>query len=248
MGKNRTIGLLFISFFFATMTVGAATCDFEEKAKLNNEVGNVKINYEILQKEIKDAYPPDSLIGTDSENEYKLVSDYIQVNVFNLTENSYIEVHDDYTKETKRYNYNDSTNGTISFESPSLRDIVKYKIEVLASDKTGCEGTKLKTLNITLPRFNEFSRYGVCSSLKDYYLCQEYVTFPDNVSFQSFTDMVMKESEKREKEEEYKNKKWYEKIGDFVVEHKTVLIVGTSLIIVGGTIVLVIKKRRSDEI
>ncbi len=100
MGRLRDLALFMGVFFFLTNGALAATCNYEEKAKLNNEVANIKVNYEILQKELDRAgyTPPDALLGTDEYDTWVPVVDYFQINVLNLTENFYLEVKNNNTK------------------------------------------------------------------------------------------------------------------------------------------------------
>ena len=90
MGKFRKVSLFMLSFVILMSVPKAATCSYEEQAKLNNEASNVKANYEIKERILnKDEYDiPD---GIENE-EFVAKTDYIQVNILNLTKNIYVEV------------------------------------------------------------------------------------------------------------------------------------------------------------
>ena len=48
----------------------------------------------------KDEYTiSDALIGTEYEDTYEATTEYIQVNILNLTENMYVEVTNDYNDD-----------------------------------------------------------------------------------------------------------------------------------------------------
>lgn len=246
MSKFSKLNLILITFFSFIITSKAVSCSYEEQAKLNNEAANVKVNYEIKERILdKSEYsPPDG-----AEDDYVAKSDYMQVNILNLTENMYVEVSNNYNDDVKIYNYADTDNGNISFDWYTIGSVVKYTVKVFSSSNTSCEGNNLKTLHITLPRYNDYSTYDICSSVPEYYLCERYVTY-DEVSYDKFFTRVNKEVEKQRKIEEEENKKWYIKVLDYVKEHKTAFIAGGIILVVaaGSTAVIIVRKRRRSII
>lgn len=100
MGKFRKVSLFMLSFVILMSVPKAATCSYEEQAKLNNEASNVKANYEIKERILnKDEYDiPD---GIENE-EFVAKTDYIQVNILNLTKNIYVEVTNNINDDKKR--------------------------------------------------------------------------------------------------------------------------------------------------
>lgn len=244
-----------ISLFAIVFNVkGATTCGYEEKAKLNNEVANLKANYEIKTRVLDESeYDiPDALLGTEAEKTYVATTEYIQVNFLNLTENMYVEVSNDYNKDVKIINYSDTNNGTITFDWSEIYDLVTFTFQVYASDNTGCKGSKLKKITLALPRYNDYSTYGMCNNLPDFYLCQKYVTY-EEVGFDVFVSTMFKEVDKKiekENKEKEENSKWYNQIKNFIVEHKTPFIIGGIVLVVGGsaTAFIIIKRRRRSII
>ena len=252
MNKAKILLTSALSFILFTSNVFAA-CNYEEKAKLNNESANVKANYEIKERELtKDEYtaPPDA-IPTDEQESYVPKTEYIEVNILNLTENLYVTVKNDVTKEVKTYNYSDAVNGNITFNWNEIGSIANLTIKVMASNTSDCNGQTLRTLYLTLPRYNEYSEYDVCDRIPDYYMCQRFVTY-DDFKYDDFSENVTKEIKTRNKkeEEQKENNKWYKKVGNFIVEHKTGFIIGgISLVVVaGGATYIIIKKRRRNII
>lgn len=249
MGKFRKASLFMLSFVLLMSVPKAATCNYEEKAKLNNEAANVKTNYEIKERILnKEEYDlPDGL----ESGEYEAKTDYIQVNILNLTENLYVEVTNNVNDDKKIFSYSDSQNGNISFNWSELDTMVTYTVKIFSSSNTGCEGSTLKTLYISLPRYNDYSTYEICNEIPDYYLCQRYVTYED-VGYDAFFTRVREQIAKKEqiKEEENKNNKWYKKTIDFIVEHKVPFIIGgvTLVVVAGGATYIIIKKRRRSII
>lgn len=248
MGKIKKAIIFSMLFLFST-SVKAETCGYEEKAKLNNEAANVKVNYEIKQGELdKNVYtPPDAIAGTEEEANWNPTYDYFQVNILNLTENIYVEVRNDQNNETTKYYYSNSQDGKIVIDWLNLENVTKFNITVKSTDASGCTDRTLKTLNLTLPRYNEYYLYGVCSNAPEYYLCQKYVTF-DDIDFGYFVRKVSEEVERKNQEEIEKNLKWYEKAWNFIKDHKVAFITGGVIIVATGatiTVVIIRKRRRS---
>lgn len=254
MNKLKFFAVSLVTFLLLSTTAQAAgTCNYEEKAKLNSEVANVKTNFEIKQREIKidPENVPDEYIGTSAAENYTVKEDYAQINILNLTENLYVEVTNDINKDKETYRYSDSNNGNIAIVRNDLNNIVTYTVKIFASSNTGCEGTSLSTKYVAVPRYNEYSSYSLCNSLPDYYLCQKYVNFQD-VDFSKFVEQVTGEIDKRntESKEEEKNNKWYKEVGNFISDNKLYFIIGgVSLVVIAGAItVVIIRKRRRSVI
>lgn len=122
-------------------------------------------------------------------------------------------------------------------------DLVKYKIEVYTSDNTNCADDLLRTLYVSLPRYNDYSTYAVCDKVPDYYLCQRYVTY-EKVEFVDFEKSIRNEIAKVEAEEKEKNEKhWYDYIVSFF-ENYWVPIVVIVVVAAGGTITYAIIRNK----
>lgn len=235
--------IMFLLLLFIPIEVFAATCDYEENAILNNEALNVKANYEIKVDRYKDDHPPDEILGTPEAEEYYVEEEYIQINILNLTENLYVVVTNDYDDTEVTYNYSNTTDGNISIKWIHMMDLVKYKIEVYTSDNTNCADDLLRTLYVSLPRYNDYSTYAVCDKVPDYYLCQRYVTY-EKVEFVDFEKSIRNEIAKVEAEEKEKNEKhWYDYIVSFF-ENYWVPIVVIVVVAAGGTITYVIIRNK----
>ena len=252
MSKFKYLILTLLIFGFGITPVGAI-CNYEEQARLNREVSNVTASYEIVQQALpeNECFPPD---GSDNPEDYECLSDYMQITILNVNENMVVRVEDNTHDFERTFRYEDTNDGTISFilededgnEIEFNPSVVEIGIEILASDETGCEGSTLRTLYLTVPRFNLYSTYQSCSEISDYYLCQRYVTFPD-VTYEQFSQSIANEIAEREEEAE-EPLAWYERLWEFVVEHKTAFIAGGIIIVVagGGTAAYIIIRRRRD--
>lgn len=259
MTKLKRIGILVVAFLFSiTNVIAADTCSYEEKAKLNSEAANVKVNHEIKQRVLDPSeYDlPDALIGASEEEieEFRknVTTEYMVVNILNLTENLYVEVTNNVNQEKRVYTYADSTDGNITFRKTGISGAVTYTIKIYSSANTNCKDTGLGSLYVTLPRYNPLSEYAICESIPEYYMCQKYVTFEDP-GFDTFMAEAQKEVSKvnTEKEEENKkNDKWYKEAGKFIENHKVAFIVGGVVLLVaaGAVTIIIIKRRRRSVI
>lgn len=241
--------IIFLLVFITSINKANATCTSSEINGLRSEAFKIKTSYEITTKLLGSGefLPPD---GADPDKEISIKIPYFKIYINNLTENLYVTVYNDNTKETKTYNYQDSLNGTITLDWDKIVDIVNYTITVYSSDKTNCPDTKLYVTDLKTPRYNSYSTNKLCSKAKDFYLCKEYVTIPnvDYVTFmnrvQAYLDgQVNNEGEEVPKIEEHKKESFYNK-------NKVLIIVSICLIIIsiGGVItVIIIKKRRGKK-
>ncbi len=244
MSKNKYMLFLLITFVLIASPVKAATCTVEERAQLNSEISNITASYEILTRYEPTENVPDEILGTPEAENYQMEVDYFQINVLNLTENTYAVITNDYNDEKYVYNYEDTNNGNIALIWNNVMHIVRFTIEIHSSDNTTCEGTLLRTLTVQIPRYNQYARLAMCDSLDDYYLCQEYVTF-DEISFGTFEERVRNELTDRENEENVEEEN---PIINFITEHKTAIIIGIIVVVIiaGGTVAIIKIKRRRE--
>ena len=104
----------------------------------------------------------------------------------------------------------------------------------------------MRTINITLPKFNNYSLRGVCSDIPEYYLCQRYITYDINDS--TFTENVNKYkeklAEKADEKDEESNTSVVGKTVNNIAKYKYVIAV---IVILAGAVItyIVIKKKRS---
>lgn len=240
----------FLVFFLFVTKVFAVECTSEETNKLNSLAVNVKASYEIMEIEKTDFSsefnPPDGIDANENITWYDTV---IRVYITNLTEDLYITVTNDQTKEVKTYRYEDATNGTITFDQTDFSQITNYTITVYSSSNTNCANNKLYTLYLTTPMYNTLYEYSMCEGIEEFYLCHEYLSV--NVSTENFFELATKYKEgkinsdgEEIKDEPSENDKGFT---EFLKEYKSVIIIVAVLIIAGGGLVtvIIVKKQRS---
>lgn len=250
MKKIQVIIVTLISFLIGTSWVNAE-CDAAESNRLKSLAVNVKYSYEIVELEVsmEEGYnPPDGMTDEELAN-YVAKDDFFRIYLSNITEDLYVVVTNENTKETKTFRYSDTNNGTISFDEKVGIEIVNYKIVVYASEKSDCSARELRTMYLTTPKYNPLSESQLCIGIEEFYLCHEYLSV--DPKFDQFDTLTYKYREGKldengeEKKEEEKDKGF---IG-FIKEHKVVAIATTLVVIAaGGCITFVIVKKQRSRI
>lgn len=245
MRKISAFALAILAFLFGTNIV-SAVCEASEMNRLNSLAVNVRSDFEEAEELMKPGEfgAPD---GTDLDDDMELSKAFFKINIYNVTDELYVLVHNSVTDETKKYTYQDSKDGVISFTWDDLYSIVNYTITVYSSDKTNCVDTKLHTLYQTTPRFNEYSSLAACNNADEFYLCHKYVTV-ETGDFNSFITKVneYKKGQINDKGEEVSTPS--KKNESFISKHKNIIIaVSASVVIVGVISVIVVIIRRNGK-
>ena len=274
---NKKISTIFVAFvlFFSAQNVNAE-CNYEEKAKLNREAANIKVKYAENKRvcnmqdnwcgyeegEDSEGYgaADDEFLDPDyvdpSESEYTDELEYFDVSILNVTENLYIKVKNNVGFGPKQYDYLSAKDGIITFFWDNIMDVANFTFEVYASNKTNCANEKLRVLYLTTPRLNLYSYYETCEENPDYYMCEKYVTFPEDLNFTpgDFDAGVEKYIEdKNEKPSDEQPGDDNEKgniIKDFIDDNKLVIFgVGTAVLIIIIIFIVVpkVKGKKNNE-
>ena len=248
----KKFGKLFLAVFvalFSSITIvnAASKCDYDEQVELNNVAANIKVSYEEAIGVDNSEGSITSDVGVVADNEYT----YFKISAFNLTEDVYIKITNDYNNEVKYLYYSDSESGVASYEWKHLDAVTDFTISVYSSNKTGCPNEEYRVIYLTTPRSNWLSDSAACTGNEEFYYCQKYVLEKDEISVEEFEKQISEFSASKLKEEEQKeeeeDKDWLTKVQDFICENKITIIIISTIIVVGGvvTTVIVIKKRRS---
>ncbi len=244
MSKFKVL-IFTLVLFFASTTYAHAACDANELNTLRGVASNVRVSYEEMREPLdpSEYTPPD---GTSSDD-YTAYYTFFRVYITNLTEDIYVEVRNSATGETTTYTYDQSDNGTITFDWEEITVMVNYTITVYSSSNTNCPDTELYTLYLTTPRFNQYSTYDLCEGAEDFYLCYEYLSVED-VSFGEFVELV--ERYKAGQIDDGSNVEEPDDGGNgfiaFLGDHYiAIIIIAVVVIAVGVTVtVIIVKKQR----
>jgi len=248
----RKFGRLFLAVFltiFSSMTIvnAASKCSYDEQAKLNNEVANIKVSYEEATRKT----------GNFAEQEdgqvVEIVYDIFKISIYNLTEDYYVKITNDYNNEIKYIRYSDTKSGVGVYEWDHLDKVTNFKIMVYSSNKTNCPNEEYRILDLVTPKYNFYSTSAMCVGNEDFYLCQKYVAEADDIDITTFETKLSSFLETKEADKDGdgipddEQQSFGEKIHSFIKDNKITIRIISTIIVVGGVvaIVMVIKKRRS---
>ena len=209
--------------FFSTMIFVNAECSYEEQVKLSAEASNVRVVYEIIENTTEE----------ELKNYLYPINDYIQITVYNVTENVTVSFTDNIpTEEGTSFVSVDGTiitsenapNGSYSFDVDILqtRRIMKATIN---SQNSNCPLRNERSEQIVLPYFNSYYTYDGCRNNPEYY-CSKYLSVP----------LVMNHDQVVEAIENYQP----EKVEELVVEEEENASIWWFVMVIGGGVVIVV--------
>lgn len=237
--KNKKIFLvtLFCLFTFITR-VNAEYCDYERKAKINNEAANVNVTHETYE----DFYMVEGLEPGKMEQASQW---YGIVHIYNVTPNLKVTVTD---RNGKKYNfdYKNVVEDTITLNAGLAYEVNRYTVDVYYSDSE-CGKEPVRSLNITIPRYNNYSEYAECATYPDYYYCKQFITL-DDITEKQFHQGIKEYAEqlKTQEKEEKKKQSIIYKTTSFL--KKNWLIISLVVIVIIGGVAFIIIKKRKDRI
>lgn len=169
--KKNFIVILVLMFFMFLGNVRAEddVCKPSELSELRTMAANVKITYvpvTILEK-LDEPCPETGMT--------EAYSNYLDIKIYNINSKLYINV-DKGQEEFVVDSSNVGADGSITIRQVPMSESVTYEFEIM-SNEYGCYKEKLRTVKLTLPRYNFYSQLAACQDIPDYYLCQEYTTF-----------------------------------------------------------------------
>ncbi len=205
--KKKFLLLMFtLVMFLIGGTVRAADdsvglCKPTQLNELRQMAANVKVTY-LPVTTIEDSYPDPETGST------KITKRYLDIKIYNVSSKLYLKATNSDGYE-KLFRYTDTgVDGAITLRQPSSSYQTSYVFEV-KSDVYGCTDEVLRTVRLTLPKFNHYSDLDICADIPDYYLCQQYTTY--TVDGSTFYDRV----------DEYKAKLLTQADGDDAKEDNT---------------------------
>ena len=239
--KKKFVFLVLLLVFFSNLKVYAiSSCSYKEQAELNNEAAQIKVKYE--EKEDVTYLEPGEC-GEAGDGCSK-TSYYFAITILNMSENFYIDVTGSNNMK-ERYTYSDVKDGVITFDYKNISEIGNFTFNVYSSAKTGCANEKYRVIHYSTPKFNTYYYDGECSDLSDFYLCQKYIT-SEEPRFSDFIKQVTEYRKKIDEEKQKANRSFLEKLFDFVDNHKVLLGVTTTIVVVGVATVVIVKKRKDS--
>lgn len=223
MIKQIKTFLMIIPIVLFLPIVKAETCTNEEQIKVNNAAGLVNVK----------AYPFSYTVGgVDETEEEPGKTEYYDtymgmIDIYNVTEDIYVVLSGNSKKVT--LNYEDGIDGTITYSTGNMTNIKEYTISIY-SKNSECGKSAIRTINVTVPRLNEYYTEDICSDYPDYYYCSQFMT-SDSVVYEEFMNGINEYSKTHNKANDDTRKEGIiDQTKDFVSSHK-ILIVSVIVII-----------------
>ena len=172
-----------ICFVSLIVKVQAAECSAVDKNEIKSKASNIRINYVAGVQDVKTKDYDDREVDAQSR--------HIDIKIFNLSSDLFMRVKSSNSNikiEEKLIDYhNMGPDGSITIRVPALDVVQEYIFEAF-SYSDNCKGEIVRTIRLTVPKYNTYSQLDVCSDIKEFYLCQEYITF--NIDKDKFFDQV----------------------------------------------------------
>lgn len=252
MRKNakyiKYIILSLLSFCFV-VNVSAEECSYEKQVELNNIASTVKATYEEVEIDTGETtyYVNPETDEVDINKEVSVTQKGFDIKILNITDDLYITITNQNTGDSKDYYYSNSNSGTISLGVINAQEITTYSIKISAY--RNCSGQELRTINLVIPKYNEYSELAFCNENPDFQYCQKYVTSEDyDITFEQFYKAMEKYKEENPLKEEIVKKEDKDKFKEFFEKNKKVLIIAIAILIVGGTTTVIIVIRRRSRL
>ncbi len=250
MEKNKfilPIIIMLVSFLLinigTVLAEGEAACSNAELGKLREEASKIRATY----------VPGEVSAGKaqmDMGDEKETFEQVLDLKLYNVSENfvfkydysgknvkpnSFYRTYGDYNPEDK----------SITVRQKALNAIISYTITVYPASGA-CSGQVLRTIRITLPKYNVYSNLEMCQGIQDYYLCSPYVTTDfDSSTFYDKVDSYKAKMLENKETEEKDNNSLISNALSGVKKHKY-LVVGL-IVAIGVVVTVIILKRKKSE-
>lgn len=219
------------------------TCNAVSLNELRTLAANVKVSYVPITTTEEAPYDEES--GTSTA-----IVRYLDVKVYNIMSKLYVRTEAGGNNVTSSSHLltlsNVGADGAATIRQKSISEPVTYTFTIF-SDAYGCTGRTLRTMKLTLPRFNYYSELDICQDIPDYYLCQQYTTYQvDGATFYDKVDEYKAKlaAQAEESEEADDNTNIINKAISGVSKYKYV-VVGVIVAIGVVVTVLIIRKRKN---
>ena len=145
------------------LTFEESKCGILSQNKAKNGAKKIKITYEKIDK----------VVGYDETTGNDVVDKVFKINLSNISDNYRVEIYNNYTKETKLL---EVENKKANFETIYSKDIIKYTINIISKNGK-CKNDKARSITVTLPVINNYSKYKECEDKKNknYKYCKEEI-------------------------------------------------------------------------
>ena len=220
MGRRKLTSMLVVLIFCICFTpVANAVCDYETQVQLSTEANNVNANYEISEVVVNvDTFEEVSGVSEEDvwndDNPY-MYKNKVTISIYNITENIKVRITGDNGYE-EEFTYQETDNGTITFDGGLMDNIVHYTISVL-STHSNCVDSELRTINLTTPKENEYYYYSACEGVNEYF-CQQFVDFDLNMTEAEIIERAnaLRNNSTAVEEQQEEEKNWWDNVREYL--------------------------------
>lgn len=239
--RKKVIYLLFMVATAITVVgkVEANTCSLEDRNALRAMAANVNVTYE----EGSEEYNPEDGVYIDTY--------FLDVKIYNLTSKMRVEVYTDGVRKPDYFYFDDlNGDGFLSLRSANATKKMKYTIKLYGSSND-CFEQLLRTINITLPKYNYYSGYEICNGVTEFYMCQRFTNYDFDPT--TFYSSVYAYKEKINAQQNIidengdieENNSLTSKVLKTISDNKMVIISFILIVGVVATVIVILKKRGS---
>ena len=249
MKKNILYVLIMIIGMVFTVPVFAEEeedlCPLETKTNLRVAASNVTVNYQPIEV----AYQNELNVPADSSG---AVEYFFDVKIYNVNSDLMVKIKsdDEFSQGTEVTYKNIQKDGAIHAKKRVGNELTNLVFEIYGSQSTGgCAVEVLRTIKLTLPKYNNLAEREVCTEVPEFYMCQKYVTY--DIDPANFSKEIAKYKEKLEQQQNASNtdvednNTLPDKAADLISKNK-LFIVGA--IVLAGIIITVIILRRKKSV
>ena len=160
---KRMLLVLFVitvcSFFIND--VKAVGCGLEQRVKFNEIASKIRMTYE-----------GNDITKVDADGEEYSVS-VLDLKIYNVSDQLNYKLSDG--SNSVDLDYSMSVDDVITVRITDISTIKNYVLEIYPTTYD-CYTEKIRSIKITLPKYNYESSSEICNDIEDYYLCQKYIT------------------------------------------------------------------------
>lgn len=228
---KKLVMFLFIiagCLFFLT-DVKAVGCNLEQRVKFNEVASKIRLTYE-----------GNDITKVDSEGEEYSVS-VLDLKIYNVSDQFNYKLSDG--KNTVDLDYSMSVDNVITVRINDVTSIKNYVLDIYPTT-FDCYTEKIRSIKITLPKYNYESSSEICSGIEDYYLCQKYITteLDEDIFYQNVQNY--RDKRKSSKIEELELESSDNGIVKKITNYKYIILIG--ILAIGVIISFVVLKKKGS--
>ena len=223
----------------------AEECTLETKTELRMEAANVNVSYQPVELLAQDE--PDTPADQSGVVEY-----FFDVKIYNINSNLKVVIksgEDESFEKTVTYK-NIGQDGAVTARKMVTNQLSNLIFEIHGSDSTGmCALENLRTIKLTLPKYNNLAEREVCTEVPEFYMCQKYISY--NIDPTRFTSEINEYKERLAEQQNgadvdvEDNNTVPSKLADAVSDNKFIIV---GVIVVAGILVtfIVLQRRKKS--